>query len=29
MVIGRAQVDLAVDHSQLVDTVSLSTVARF
>jgi long-subunit fatty acid transport protein len=29
MVLGRAQVDLAVDSSELVDTVSLSTVARF
>ena len=29
VVLGRAQVDLAVDASDLVDTVSLSTVARF
>ncbi|HEV8631143.1 MAG TPA: hypothetical protein VGV61_12565 [Thermoanaerobaculia bacterium] len=29
IVLGRAQVDLAVDLSELVDTVSLSTVARF
>ena len=29
VVLGRAQVDLAFDSSELVDTVSLSTVARF
>jgi len=29
VVLGRAQVDVAVDASDLVDTVSLSTVARF
>lgn len=29
VVVGRAQVDLAFDASKLVDTVSLSTVARF
>lgn len=29
MVLGRAQVDIAFDSSELVDTLSLSTVARF
>ena len=29
VIVGRAQVDLAVDASRLADTVSLSTVARF